>query len=60
MTQPNTIDSALTSAYANYTDANPKSLARHIAAEAVMPGGNTRTTLYHAPFPLGIERGTGC
>lgn len=60
MTQPNPIDSALATAYANYTDANPKSLARHIAAEAVMPGGNTRTTLYHAPFPLGIERGAGC
>ena len=40
--------------------ANPKSLAQHSAATAVMPGGNTRTVLYHDPFPLTIARGEGC
>jgi glutamate-1-semialdehyde 2,1-aminomutase len=40
--------------------ANPKSLAQHSAAAAVMPGGNTRTVLYHDPFPLTIARGDGC
>jgi glutamate-1-semialdehyde 2,1-aminomutase len=25
-----------------------------------MPGGNTRTTLHNAPFPLTVVRGEGC
>ena len=25
-----------------------------------MPGGNTRTVLHYAPFPIGIARGEGC
>ena len=25
-----------------------------------MPGGNTRTTLHTAPFPLTVVRGEGC
>ena len=25
-----------------------------------MPGGNTRTVLHYAPFPLGMARGEGC
>ena len=28
-------------------------------AAAVMPGGNTRTTSFHPPYPLVIERGAG-
>src|SRR5215470_18573226 len=28
-------------------------------AEHVMPGGDTRTTTYHRPYPLAIERGEG-
>lgn len=60
MTQTNRIDKELATAYTNYTSANPKSLARHQAAARVMPGGNTRTTLHHAPFPLGVARAKGC
>lgn len=54
------IDAALAQAYAEYTARNPQSLARHNAASAVMPGGNTRTVLYYLPFPLGIARGESC
>jgi len=54
------ISIALTQAYADYTADNPQSLARHNAATLVMPGGNTRTVLYYAPFPLGVARGASC
>jgi glutamate-1-semialdehyde 2,1-aminomutase len=54
------LQSAVTAATAKFRAANPKSLAQHSAATAVMPGGNTRTVLYHDPFPLTIARGDGC
>src|ERR1700758_529278 len=54
------IDAALTEAKEAYIARNPKSLARFVEATAVMPGGNTRTVLHYAPFPLGIGRGEGC
>jgi glutamate-1-semialdehyde 2,1-aminomutase len=31
----------------------------HERAKAVMPGGNTRTVLYTAPFPIRVERAEG-
>ena len=51
------IDAALADAREAYVARNPKSLARFVEATAVMPGGNTRTVLHFAPFPLGIARG---
>jgi len=51
---------AVAAATERFRAANPKSLAQHAAAAAVMPGGNTRTVLYHDPFPLTIARGDGC
>ena len=54
------IDAALAEAKEAYVTRNPKSLARFVEATAVMPGGNTRTVLHYAPFPLGIARGEGC
>ena len=44
------LQSAVTAATAKFRAANAKSLAQHSAATAVMPGGNTRTVLYHDPF----------
>jgi glutamate-1-semialdehyde 2,1-aminomutase len=52
--------SAVAAATERFCAANPKSLAQHSAATAVMPGGNTRTVLYSNPFPLAIARGDGC
>jgi len=54
------LQSAVAAATERFRAANPKSLAQHVAATAAMPGGNTRTVLYHDPFPLTIARGDGC
>jgi glutamate-1-semialdehyde 2,1-aminomutase len=54
------IELALNEAREAYVARNPKSLARHVEATAVMPGGNTRSVLYYAPFPLGFAGGEGC
>jgi glutamate-1-semialdehyde 2,1-aminomutase len=54
------LPSAVTAATERFRAANLKSFAQHSAATAVMPGGNTRTVLYHDPFPLAIARGDGC
>ncbi len=54
------IDAALTEAKEAYVTRNPKSFSRFVEATAVMPGGNTRTVLHYAPFPIGIARGEGC
>jgi glutamate-1-semialdehyde 2,1-aminomutase len=54
------IDAALAEAKEAYVVRNPQSFARFVEATAVMPGGNTRTVLHYAPFPLGIARGEGC
>lgn len=52
-------DTALADAQAHFTAARPKTHALHARAKAVMPGGNTRTVLYHAPFPIRIEHAEG-
>src|SRR4029078_2439494 len=38
-------------------DRNPESRTQHDRARAVLPGGTTRTILYHAPFPLTFVSG---
>ena len=37
----------------------PGSADRHRRATAVMPGGDTRTTTYHPPYPLTMASGSG-
>ncbi len=39
--------------------ATPKSAELAKRAERVMPGGDTRTTTYHRPYPLTLARGEG-
>lgn len=53
------LESALVSARARYTLENPKSAAHQEAAKAYMPGGNTRSVLHYAPFPLAFVKGEG-
>jgi glutamate-1-semialdehyde 2,1-aminomutase len=53
------LPSALAEARERYVAANPASLAAHVEATAAMPGGNTRTVLFHSPFPLAMARGVG-
>ena len=55
-----TIDEDLAEAIANFVAKRPKTAALHERAKAVMPGGNTRTVLYSAPFPIRAERAEGC
>jgi glutamate-1-semialdehyde 2,1-aminomutase len=54
------VDVALAEARAAYADRNPLSAAAYARAEAVMPGGNTRSVLFYEPFPLAMVRGEGC
>lgn len=54
-----TIDDELVEARARYAQRRPESLAVHRRASEVMPGGNTRTVLYHGPFPLRLAHGEG-
>ena len=51
---------ALADAEARYIAANPRSQARAETAATSMPGGNTRTVLHYAPFPLTLAGGQGC
>jgi glutamate-1-semialdehyde 2,1-aminomutase len=53
------LDLALQQAQENFRRKRPKTEALHARARAVMPGGNTRTILYSAPFPIRIEKGEG-
>jgi glutamate-1-semialdehyde 2,1-aminomutase len=54
------IDTVLNEAKEAYVTGAPRSLARYVEATTVMPGGNTRTVLHYAPFPLAMVRGEGC
>src|ERR671912_1959257 len=45
---------------ADYRASSPRSAALHAAAARVMPGGDTRTVAFHAPYPLVITEGHGC
>jgi glutamate-1-semialdehyde 2,1-aminomutase len=54
------LDAALADAIARYRARNPESERRFVDATAVLPGGNTRSVLFHEPFPLTMVRGDGC
>jgi len=43
-----------------YSQANPASRRQIAEASAFLPGGNTRSVLHYAPFPLVMQRATGC
>ena len=51
------LDEALDQARQRYVDRRPVGARMHDEACEVMPGGNTRTVLHHAPFPLRAARG---
>lgn len=54
------LEDALAEARETYARRRPKSFARHLEAAEVMPGGNTRSVLFHGPFPFTVLRGDGC
>ena len=53
------VDKALAEASAGFAAKRPKTRAMHERAAHVMPGGNTRTVLFTAPFPLRVETAEG-
>jgi glutamate-1-semialdehyde 2,1-aminomutase len=54
------IEAALTEARERFVARHPKSKALYEEACAAMPGGNTRTVLFYAPFPVVMASGEGC
>ena len=60
MRQAERLDAALADATSRYRARNPASERRLAEAAEVLPGGNTRSVLFHAPFPLTMVRGEGC
>lgn len=57
---PATLSSALEAAHERFTETNPDSLRLHREAGRHLPGGNTRTVLFHSPFPLRFVHAEGC
>lgn len=54
------LEDALAAARAHYVASNPRSRDLQREAERHLPGGNTRTVLFHGPFPLRFASGDGC
>jgi glutamate-1-semialdehyde 2,1-aminomutase len=50
----------MTSALETYLSRTAESRRLHEQARRVMPGGDTRTSAYWAPYPVFVERGEGC
>ncbi|MFA7505648.1 MAG: aminotransferase class III-fold pyridoxal phosphate-dependent enzyme [Burkholderiaceae bacterium] len=57
--QDQAIAEALETARARYVAANPRSEEQHRKAAEVLPGGNTRTSLFSEPFPLTLVEAQG-
>ncbi|WP_333816552.1 aspartate aminotransferase family protein [Tabrizicola sp.] len=53
------LDAAVADAEARYVASNPQSQARHLAARASLPGGNTRSVMWYHPFPVALSGGQG-
>ena len=51
---------ALLNAREDYVNKRPNTVAAFEQSTEYMPGGNTRTVLFHGPVPLRIASGTGC
>lgn len=54
------LDRALAAAVDAYRARHPASARQLELAAEVLPGGNTRSVLFQAPFPLAMVRGQGC
>ena len=53
------IDQALAGAHQRFTDGNPASRRQFDEQARYMPGANSRSVLFYAPFPLTIAKGEG-
>lgn len=52
-------NNVLAAAQDKFVQSNPRSLKLHQKALKSLPGGNTRTLLHTAPFPLCMKSGKG-
>jgi glutamate-1-semialdehyde 2,1-aminomutase len=59
MIQTKTTAEALDAAQVRFAQRNSKSLSLHEQAAQSLPGGNTRSLLHTAPFPVFLKSGTG-
>jgi glutamate-1-semialdehyde 2,1-aminomutase len=57
---PAALVAAVRAAVSAYAEANPASRRQIAAASEFLPGGNTRSVLHYAPFPLVMERAADC
>ena len=53
------IDQSLAQAFQRFTEANPASRRQFEVQARYMPGANSRSVLFYAPFPLTIAKGEG-
>jgi len=53
------LDRVIAEAYEVYSAKRPNSQVAFNSATEVMPGGNTRTVLYHPPYPFCAQSGEG-
>ena len=53
-------EEALRHARQRYVDRNPNSKTLHDEAVKYLPGGNCRSVLHTAPFPLSMTSGHSC
>ncbi len=53
------LDQALAATIDQFKKRRPKTAAMHERAKSVMPGGNTRSVLFSAPFPIRIAEASG-
>ena len=58
--QSSALDEALEDARNRYIQNHPESAKAFNLSTEFMPGGNTRTVLFHTPFPLRVVKGDGC
>ena len=54
---PSDLDAALVAAKERFVEYNPNSRRLFDEACGSLPGGNTRTLLYSAPFPICMKKG---
>jgi glutamate-1-semialdehyde 2,1-aminomutase len=54
------VDDALSQARQRFVDRNPNSKAIHDEAVTYLPGGNSRSVLHTAPFPISMTSGRSC
>ncbi|MCJ1372835.1 hypothetical protein MMC20_004060 [Loxospora ochrophaea] len=57
---PSSLSLQLSSASQSFTHLNLLSRAAHLGSTEWFPGGNTRSVLHHAPFPLVISSAKSC